>query len=59
VLAIQGKNDDYGTDWQVEVVGERCATSARVVLLEECGHSPHIDQPERVLEEIQKFVATM
>ncbi len=57
VLAIQGKDDDYGTDWQVEIVAERLPGTNKVVLIDNCGHSPHQDQSERVLEEIEAFVS--
>jgi pimeloyl-ACP methyl ester carboxylesterase len=31
----------------------------RTILLKECGHSPHLDQPEGTLEAIKEFVRTL
>jgi len=56
VLAIQGKDDAYGTDAQVEIVLDRCAAQKRVLLLDDCSHTPHVDQSERVLREIDDWV---
>jgi pimeloyl-ACP methyl ester carboxylesterase len=58
VLAMQGIDDAYGTLRQVE---EIAPTAGRFELdvLEACGHSPHKDQPERVLARLQAFLATV
>src|SRR5438067_7948331 len=55
VLAIQGEGDEYGTLAQVEAIG-RLAPHARVLVLPDCGHSPHRDQPERVIEAAGRFM---
>ncbi len=57
VLAIQGAEDQYGTVAQVEAIGR--ATGAETLILEECGHSPHLARPEETLAAIGKFVATL
>jgi pimeloyl-ACP methyl ester carboxylesterase len=56
VLALQGREDEYGTMRQVERIAELCR-HARWIALERCGHSPFADQPDRVLTEIEEFVA--
>ena len=56
VLAIQGRDDEYGTMEQVEAIG-RLTPGARVLGLERCGHSPHRDQPHAVLAATVKFIA--
>jgi pimeloyl-ACP methyl ester carboxylesterase len=55
VLAIQGVDDEYGTMEQMRRIG---AAIPDVLLLEldECGHSPHRDQPDTVLASIRRFV---
>jgi pimeloyl-ACP methyl ester carboxylesterase len=58
VLALQGWQDAYGTMAQVRRLAERVAT-ARWIGLEDCGHSPFVDQPARVLELIEAFVRTV
>jgi pimeloyl-ACP methyl ester carboxylesterase len=55
VLAIQGDDDEYGTMAQVDRLAGR-APHARVVKLAQCGHSPHRDQPARVIEAVADFV---
>lgn len=57
VLVIQGEEDEYGTIRQVETIERGCTGPVRSVLLPECGHSPHRDQPGRTLDEITSFVA--
>lgn len=56
VLAIQGKQDPYGTIDQIRRI-ERVVQDVEVLELEDCGHSAHRDRPEAVLEEIVRFVA--
>ena len=55
VLAIQGEGDEYGTLEQVETIG-RLAPQAKVLVLPHCGHSPHRDQPGRVIEAAGRFM---
>lgn len=55
VLAIQGKDDEYGTMEQVHRI-TRAVADAEVLALEDCRHSPHRDQPEAVLAAITRFV---
>jgi pimeloyl-ACP methyl ester carboxylesterase len=58
VLAIQGEDDEYGTMAQVDRLAYLVA-QARLVKLAQCGHSPHRDQPERVVEAVVSFVETV
>ena len=55
VLAIQGEEDEYGTMEQVDRIG-RAIPHARVLKIARCGHSPHRDSAEDVLEAIRGFV---
>jgi pimeloyl-ACP methyl ester carboxylesterase len=57
VLLIQGEQDEYGTVRQIEAIARGVGGSVDVVLLPECGHSPHRDQPEWTLSAIQTFLA--
>ena len=56
VLVIQGANDQYGTMLQVKALQEGCPAPISIALLKDCGHSPHVDQPEITLETISKFI---
>ena len=55
VLIIQGQEDEYGTVEQMQ----RIARNVGDVELEhvpQCGHSPHRDQPERVLQAVLEWM---
>jgi pimeloyl-ACP methyl ester carboxylesterase len=56
VLAIQGRDDEYGTLRQVTTIGERVPATAHVVILDDCGHSPHLDRRGDVEEAVAAFV---
>jgi pimeloyl-ACP methyl ester carboxylesterase len=56
VLAIQGENDEYGTMAQLEAIKRQVKGPCELLKLEDCGHSPHRDQPERVLSSVVSFV---
>jgi pimeloyl-ACP methyl ester carboxylesterase len=58
VLVIQGENDEYGTLAQVEAIKARLP-STETLVLPECGHSPHRDQPSRTLAVISTFVRSV
>jgi pimeloyl-ACP methyl ester carboxylesterase len=59
VLLIQGSDDRYGTLAQVRAIETGCSMEVETVLLPNCGHSPHSEQPERVLEVMSAFVRRM
>jgi len=56
VLLIQGEDDQYGTLDQVKAIQAGCQAPLRTVLLPDCGHTPHLDQPARTLEAMREFV---
>ena len=57
VLAVQGEDDEYGTMAQIDGIA-RIVPQARRVKLASCGHSPHRDQPERLIESVLQFLDT-
>ena len=57
VLGIQGVDDEYGTMKQLDDL-ERLA-KAKLLKLEQCGHAPFRDQPEKVLSAVVKFVENL
>ena len=61
VLAILGTGDSYSTPAQVEYVRRTAAALPRFesLLLEDCGHAPHRDQPDAVLQAVSRFVGTV
>ena len=48
LLAVQGIDDEYGTLAQIRGINER-VPKTRLLELPDCGHSPHRDQPDRVI----------
>ncbi len=56
LLLIQGEDDEYGTKRQVDAILSRVVTPAQAVMLPECGHVPHREQPQATLEAITRFV---
>jgi pimeloyl-ACP methyl ester carboxylesterase len=54
LLAVQGVNDEYGTLEQVRGIA-RVAPQCTVVELADCGHSPHRDRQDRLLEAVRDF----
>lgn len=55
VLAIQGVNDEYGTLEQVRGIRRR-VPHTELLEIPQCGHTPHKDQPQVVIEALQRFV---
>jgi pimeloyl-ACP methyl ester carboxylesterase len=56
ILAVQGTCDEYGTLAQVEGIRAR-APHAEVVVLDDCGHSPHRDHPEALTAAVIDFIS--
>ncbi len=56
VLVLQGEDDEYGTLRQVDAVVRQVTGPANSLMLAHCGHSPHSDQPDAVLEAASRFV---
>lgn len=56
VLAVQGRDDEYGTLAQIDGIA-RLAPHCELLKLEACGHSPHRDQPERLTSAVIDFIA--
>lgn len=58
-LIIQGQNDQYGTEKQVQLIAESIAGKSTSVIIEQCGHIPHLEQSNRVLSEIKNWITTI
>ena len=54
ILAIQGRDDAYGTLAQIEQIAPAGAIRRKV--LANCGHSPHKDQAEQVIALVGEFL---
>ena len=54
LLAVQGIDDEYGTLEQIRGIARvvpQCVTAE----IPDCGHSPHRDQPDRLIAAIRDF----
>ena len=51
-LIIQGEDDQYGTSQQVQKIVTCLGEKAVPSLIPNCGHSPHLEQQEIVIEKI-------
>lgn len=55
LLAIQGKQDQYGTVRQLEKL-RHGVTHMKCLMLENCQHSPHTEQKEKTLAAMVQFI---
>jgi len=55
ILVIQGAEDEYGTEEQLRAIA-RGARNVELLLLPNCGHSPHRDQPMQVLQRVRAWL---
>jgi pimeloyl-ACP methyl ester carboxylesterase len=56
VLAIQGYGDEYGTMAQLDDIARTVSGPCELLKLEDCGHAPFRDQPERTLAALTGFI---
>ena len=59
ILAIRGRDDQYGTIRQIEALEKGACAPLKVEILEGCGHSPHREQPDRTLAILNEFLASV
>jgi pimeloyl-ACP methyl ester carboxylesterase len=56
VLLIQGKEDEFATLDQLDLIAEKIGSQAQIVVLENCGHSPHVQAKDLFLEVLCGFI---
>jgi pimeloyl-ACP methyl ester carboxylesterase len=56
VLAIQGKDDQYGTMAQLDALEHGLKSPFTRLELADCQHTPHLEQPEKTLEEVTDWL---
>jgi len=59
VLTIQGRQDQYGTLAQIDAIEARSYAPVETLILDDCRHAPHLDQPDAVLAGIADFCARL
>ncbi|MGF1586975.1 MAG: alpha/beta fold hydrolase [Bacteroidales bacterium] len=55
VLAIQGEDDNYGTQLQTEIISTTINGPGKVLHIPECGHIPHHEKRDIVLDNTAGF----
>lgn len=55
VLAVQGREDEYGSLLQIQGIAQRVART-ELLVLPQCGHSPHRDQAETLIAAVTQFI---
>jgi len=58
-LVIQGEGDEYGTPQQVHSITNQVSGPAQGLLLPDCGHTPHRDQADAVLNATVRFIQSV
>ncbi len=56
VLAIQGREDQYGTLAQILEIETRSYAPVDVEIIDQCKHSPHLEATDRTVETVSEFV---
>lgn len=56
MLALQGRDDPYGTRAQVEAIGRQTGPQTRTRILPDCRHAPHAEQEAATLDAMQSFI---
>ena len=55
LLAVQGLDDEYGTLEQIRGIARR-VPHTQLLELADCGHSPHRDQPQALIDAAAAFI---
>ena len=56
VLAVHGESDEYGSHRFPESIAGRASGPSSALILENCGHIPHREQPEALLNAVADFL---
>ncbi|MFZ9028084.1 MAG: alpha/beta fold hydrolase [Crocinitomicaceae bacterium] len=56
-LFIQGAEDQYGTIEQLKLIQQKFNNLGKTVMLEDCGHHPHLEKSAEVISLITKWIS--
>ncbi len=56
ILVIQGVDDAHGTPAQVAAIAKGASGPVETLMIPDCGHRPHIEQPGLVCARIAEFI---
>ncbi|MEM7300583.1 MAG: alpha/beta hydrolase [Pseudomonadota bacterium] len=57
ITIVQGADDHYGTPAQLEMAKDEAYCPVETELVPDCGHSPHVEQLDLVLDRARQFCA--
>jgi pimeloyl-ACP methyl ester carboxylesterase len=58
-LFIQGASDQYGTRKQLNLIHSHYQGKAQSIWIEECGHHPHLEKSDSVIESIEQWWSSL
>lgn len=59
LLVIQGKEDEYATEAQVQAIARQAGGTVQTLLVPHCGHIPHHQAREATLEAMTRFARSV
>jgi pimeloyl-ACP methyl ester carboxylesterase len=59
MLVLQGEDDEYGTAAQLEAIARQAGGGCETRLLAACGHAPHRDRRDEVIDAAARFIAAL
>lgn len=59
LLCLHGEQDEYGSPAHPRRIAEGMSGPARLLLVPDCGHVPHREQPQQVLKAVNDFLARL
>lgn len=57
ILIVQGEDDEYGSAAQLNAIESQAGGGAEILMLPNCGHSPHHEHTDTVLDAMTTFVS--
>jgi pimeloyl-ACP methyl ester carboxylesterase len=57
ILAVQGRDDQYGTERQIELIRDECYCPVETLMLPGVRHAPHREAPDVLIKVIKEFAA--
>lgn len=58
LLAIHGDRDEYGSTAFADAICELAGGPAQKLILPDCGHLPHRDQPQTLVDAVRRFLGS-
>lgn len=57
VLAVQGRDDKYGTEAQVDAIARGVGGKVETLMIPDCNHWPHLEHPDTMLHVMGDFLS--